>query len=57
MELTYYEIQVYNENTRDFDIFIVMAADMTSARIEFYKCFRETSHDLYNMTTKKLEGI
>lgn len=37
--------------------FIVMAADMTGARIEFYKCFRETTHDLYNMITKKLEEL
>lgn len=57
MELNYYEIQVYNERTNDFDIFIVIASDMTGARIEFYKCFRETTHDLYNMITKKLEEI
>lgn len=57
MELNYYDIQVYNERTNDFDIFIVMASDMTGARIEFYKCFRETTHDLYNMITKKLEEL
>lgn len=57
MELNYYEIQVYNERTNDFDIFIVMASDMTGARIEFYKCFMETHHNLYYMRINKLEEL
>lgn len=57
MELNYYEIQVYNTKKGDFDIFIVIAEGMVGARIEFYRCFKEESHDLYNMIVKELEEL
>ena len=57
MELNYYEIQVYNEITNDFDIFIVMAISKVNARLEYYDCFMESYHNVCYMSIKKLEDI
>ena len=57
MELNYYEIQVLNVETKDFDVYIVMALDRNDARLKFEKEFTEEYHALYYMRIKKLEGI
>lgn len=57
MELNYYEIQVLNFETKDFDVYIVMALDRNDARLKFEKEFAEEYHALYYMRIKKLEGI
>lgn len=57
MELNYYEIQVYNERTNDFDVYIVMALDRNDARLKFEKEFEEDNHALYYMRIKKLEEL
>uniref|UniRef100_A0AAU7L245 Phage protein n=1 Tax=Enterococcus phage vB_EFS_EFP6 TaxID=3158834 RepID=A0AAU7L245_9CAUD len=57
MELNYYEIQVLNAETKDFDVYIVMALDRNDARLKFEKEFAEEYHALYYMRIKKLEGI
>lgn len=57
MELNYYEIQVYNERTNDFDVYIVMALDRNDARLKFEKEFEEDNHALYYMRINKLEEL
>lgn len=57
MELNYYEIQVYNERTNDFDIFIVLSVDKVHAKLEYYDSFMEAHHNLYYMRIKKLEDF
>ncbi|ALO80854.1 hypothetical protein [Enterococcus phage vB_EfaP_IME195] len=57
MELTYYEIQVLNVDTKDFDVYIVMALDRNDARLKFEKEFEEDNHALYYMRINKLEEL
>lgn len=57
MELNYYEIQVLNDLTKDFDIFIVLSVDEVNAKLEYYDCFMESHHNLYYMRIKKLEEL
>lgn len=57
MELNYYEIQVLNELTKYFDIFIVLSFDEVLAKLEYENCFMEPHHNLYYMRIKKLEEI